>query len=183
MKRQTRHVSPVVRTATLMISVLLLVSIAPLASAAQTPDFPSASQYSITEKMSFDVTAGGEEWDSMDIEQRRDAFRIPEEVYKNMSTEALLLTIINNPFLVGMSAFSYLYNGVEFQAKVYPELAELLGREDFSDTVARCLASYPDVSPEDDLLAWGAGSVLRDLDKYASASEYEKELMGYLHSR
>lgn len=184
MKTQARHASLVVRIATLMIALLLMISIIPSVSAAKAPDSPSASQYGITEKMTFDVTVvGSEEWQDMDIEQRRDLFRIPEEVYKNMSTEALLMTIIHNPFLVGISAFSHLYSGVEFQSKVYPELAELLEREDFSDTVARCFAAYPDVSFEDDMLAWGAGSVLRDLDKYASASEYEKDLMRYMHSR
>ena len=182
MHKKAKHASPIIRIAALMISLLLMISIVPLASAAETPGSPSASKYGITEKITYDVTIGSEEWDSMDIEQKRDIFRIPEEIYANMSTEAFLLTVLENPFTIELLVFSSPSAGLQVFESDFPEMTALLAREDLLDTVTRCLSSFQQVHSEnntyqetvEDLRIWLSGKVLEYLVDYCSKIEPQR---------
>ena len=175
MKKQAKHALPVVRIAALMISLLLMISVVPLTSAAETPDSPSASKYSITEKMTYDVTVGSEEWDSMDIEQRRNVFRISEKIYTNMSTEALLLTILDNGFIIMNLYFSSSINeGLRLSEGEFPEMTELLAREDFLCVAMRYLSPVSNDCQIESIQPQLPKAMLKRVVDYCSENEPER---------
>ena len=64
------------------------------------------SGYSIKEPYDYGVDTQTEEWEALTARQRREAYSIPQEIIDDMTTEALLRSVLDNPFLSDAWAFS-----------------------------------------------------------------------------
>lgn len=80
----------------------------------------------------YPIKQGSEEWFALDTPQERTgAFYVPEKIIKQMTTKALLLTVMSNPYFIDIYAFSSIELGVEMVSNYVSGLAELVSRPDF----------------------------------------------------
>ncbi|MDY2969812.1 MAG: hypothetical protein SOR83_07570 [Butyricicoccus pullicaecorum] len=78
----------------------------------------------------YTVLPGSEEWNEMAVSERLDSCYVSLQEAKGMTTEALVETVVNYPYLVNMYAFDTLAEGIESVSSFFPGLAELLQRQD-----------------------------------------------------
>lgn len=88
-------------------------------------------QYSVTEAYIYPILPGSDEWNEFaSLEERVAACQIPEDILYEMTTEALVESVVSCPII----SFMFAHNTVEFgfnQVKgYYNGLAELCERED-----------------------------------------------------
>ncbi len=81
---------------------------------------------------SYEITASSSEWAEMSLSERLDACAVSAEEAQNMTTSALVETVINYPFLVNIYAFGSIGDGINIVGSYFPALTELLSREDVS---------------------------------------------------
>ena len=97
----------------------------------------SVSRYSITEPYEYPVTPDDAEWVEFDSHQEMiDACQIPEEILNNMSTEALVETVLNYPLLYDMLVWENQSHGVQSVISSFNGLSALLSREDGPELLA-----------------------------------------------
>ena len=87
-------------------------------------------QYLSDEPYVYAVLPGTPEWEVMTPTQRQESCEVTIEEVANMSTEALVETVINYPYLVDIFAFNTINEGIEWVSMYFPGLPELLSRED-----------------------------------------------------
>ncbi len=101
--------------------------------------FSSVAQtetYFITEAYEYPMTQDSVEWQSLETpEERKEAFSVPDEIINRMSTEALMETVLTNPYFADIWAFDSIETGIEVVSSYVDGLAELIVREDFADVV------------------------------------------------
>ena len=117
------------------------------------------TRYTITEPYSYPIMLGSEEWFAMTTTQERTAaYRVPNDVISNMTTEALMLTVMANPFFVDISALNLETIDLEkLSRRLVSGLAELYSRPDFCSVLeeitlqqfAACLAVDCDAVDDD----------------------------------
>lgn len=90
------------------------------------------SRYSITEPYAYPILPGSREWAEMDsMEERHAACQIPEEMLENMSTEALVDSIFEHPFLTNVMNENHEGYVVELERiEVFNGVQTLYQRED-----------------------------------------------------
>lgn len=96
--------------------------------------------YSIDEPYDFPVSPYDEEW--ADFETKAEALaccQIPENILKEMTTEALLETVLNYPFLIDYIAHDNYYAAAEKFMVTFNGFEELLSRSDLTEVL---LTSY-----------------------------------------
>lgn len=81
----------------------------------------------------FAVKPGTTEWENLSPAERRRISHVPREEVENMTTRALLETVLNYPYLVDIYAFNSIEEGIEIVADRCPALRELLLREDVGE--------------------------------------------------
>ena len=101
-------------------------------------------QYTIDTPYEYPILPGTQEWiDLGDVFARRKACQIPEEILRNMTTDALLQTVLDYPFLHNIYVFNTLEQGYEEIKRQFNGLQELETRPDFLDTLSQyCLENY-----------------------------------------
>ena len=104
--------------------------------------FSYETSYTIDVPYDFPVRPGDPEW--FDFDNNDDmvaACQIPEEVLYDMTTEALLLTLLDYP--LGSDIFMHysLREGIFEVSKYFNGLQELLSREDLPDAIEKVLVS------------------------------------------
>ena len=73
---------------------------------------PPASSYTIDTPYEFPILPGTQEWiDLGDTLARRRACQVPDEILQHMTTDALLQTVLDYPFLSDMYAFNSFEQG------------------------------------------------------------------------
>lgn len=92
----------------------------------------NSSQNQVIEKSyDFPVKPGSKEWKKLDSkEEKLKLTQIPENDLKNLSTSALVETVLNYPLLVDMFAFDSYEEGFKAVRENFNGLAELVKRED-----------------------------------------------------
>lgn len=68
----------------------------------------SQNQYTIDTPYEYPAQPGTEEWSALDgRSEKAEACQIPEEILENMTTEALVYTVLNYPFMIDIYAYNY----------------------------------------------------------------------------
>ena len=119
------------------IGVLLLVAgmaLSLCSAAAETSEKPVTLS---DEPWVFPVQPGTPEWRKLSVRQRLESCQIPEEVIKGMSTDALLETVLHNPYIIDIMAYSTLEQGIERTSLKIPALKELLERSNVRLAIRR----------------------------------------------
>ena len=86
--------------------------------------------YSITEPYVYPLEQGSEEWLAMQPDERVEAYYISPEIINNMSTEALLQTVMNNPYFTSVIAFETIELELEYASRTISGFDELMARKD-----------------------------------------------------
>ena len=97
--------------------------------------------YTITDPYVYDVIPGTEAWNDMTSAERYEACYVSADVAENMTTQALVETVLGYPFWVNVYAFDTLEKGIDVVSSYFPPLAELLKREDAANALAEYSAS------------------------------------------
>lgn len=105
---------------------------------------PPASPYTIDTSYEYPCVPGTQEWiDLGSTSARRRASQVPDEVLQHMTTDALLQTVLDYPFLSDIYAFNTIEMGYEAVKKHCNSLREFENRPDYLDALSRyCQASY-----------------------------------------
>ena len=103
-----------------------------------------ASPYTIDTSYEYPVVPGTPEWLSYaTVIGRRKACQVPDEILEHMTTDALLQTVLDYPFLSDMYAFNTIEMGYEAVRKHCNSLREFENRPDRLETLSRyCQANY-----------------------------------------
>jgi len=113
--------------------------------------FDRASGFAANDAYDFPVKPGTEEWKTFQTHNEMlKACQIPERILNNMSTAALVETVLNYPLLLDMMAYNNIQYGFDQVASRFNGLQELLNRE---DTGTELIARYHTMDPvaiEDD---------------------------------
>lgn len=89
------------------------------------------SSYTIEKAYDYPVRPGMDEWTSyIEPEQKLKAAYVPEDILKNMTTEALVETVLNYPLLIDMYAFETVELGYQAVSSIFYGLPELASRSD-----------------------------------------------------
>lgn len=91
--------------------------------------------YTIVDKYAYSVTLFDEEWKLLTESDHREICKIPESYYSNATTEALLISIIENPYTVTIFAFDSVSLGIDILKLSICAIDVLLQRNDFFVTV------------------------------------------------
>ena len=105
---------------------------------------------SVTAPYQFPVQPGTPEWVELSANARRAACRLPAGLAEQMTSEALLETALDYPYVSSILAFSDPVQGFWSNAKYNDALAGLVTRPDAEEVVARALAA-PAEAGEDPL--------------------------------
>lgn len=102
------------------------------------------AKYTIDTPYEYPILPGTQEWiDLGDVIARRAACQIPENILPQMTTEALLQSVLDYPFLNDIYAFNTLEMGYETVKRRFNGLQELESRPDYLDTLTNyCLKSH-----------------------------------------
>lgn len=123
----------------------------------------------------YSVVPGTEEWERLAPEERYEACSVSEAEVENMTTDALIETVINYPYLINIYAYDTLALGVEEVSKYFPGLKELLSREDATEALERYITARASVlsANETDLNTFDAQTLtwfIAQADTQAAAS-------------
>ena len=125
------------------ISTVVFLAASVLALWAVAASKPPASPYTIDTPYEFPVVPGTQEWiDLGSTIARRKACEVPDEIIQNMTTDALLLTVLNHPFLSDMYAFNSIEQGYVVVRRRFSDLQEFERRPDYLEVLSQyCEAS------------------------------------------
>lgn len=102
------------------------------------------SPYTIDAPYEYPYVPGTQEWIGLgNTLARRRACQVPDEILQHMTTDALLLTVLNYPFLSDMYAFNTIEMGYKAVRNHCNSLREFEARPDCLDALSRyCQANY-----------------------------------------
>ena len=106
--------------------------------------------YSITEPYDYAAITDSDAWKEMSGAERLAAVQIPDDIVREMTTEALLRSILTSPFvLTGMNAFSTIHMGFLNTYYQLPVIEELVSRDDFGNSLINVYDAEPVHLPDD----------------------------------
>ena len=110
----------------------------------------------------YHVLPGTEEWNEMEPQERYAACAVSEAEVEGMTTDALVETVLNYPYLINIYAYDSLALGIEEVSAYFPGLQELLSRNDAAEALNRYLDNRVSMldSDEIDLHAYDAQVLL-----------------------
>ena len=85
----------------------------------------------------YDILPGSSEWDTMTLYERRAACYVSAEEAEAMTTDALVETVLNYPYLGDIYAFNTISMGIDIVSGRYPALSVLLARTDAPNSLQR----------------------------------------------
>ena len=98
---------------------------------------------SVTAPYQFPVQPGTPEWVELSANARRAACRLPAGLAEQMTSEALLETALDYPYVSSILAFSDPVQGFWSNAKYNDALAELVTRPNAAAVVERAFSKLP----------------------------------------
>lgn len=101
----------------------------------------------------YDTLPGSDEWVAMTPEERRASCAVSRAEVENMTTTALLTTVLDYPYLIDMLAFNSLQAGIDAVSSSFPGLPEFLARKDARQELEKYMESSP-FGEEDYDLKW-----------------------------
>ena len=102
------------------------------------------SRYTIDTPYEYPILPGTQEWIALeDVIARRKVCQIPNNILQNMTTDALMQTVLDYPFLNNIYAYNTLEEGYEAVKRQFNGLQELESRLNYLDVLTNyCLKSY-----------------------------------------
>lgn len=97
----------------------------------------------------YGVVPGSDIWQSLSLNERVEACDISENEVNAMTTEALLSTVLEYPFIVNIYAYNSLGEGIEAVSEYFPGIIELLERENAEEVLQEYLASVKPLGSTD----------------------------------
>ena len=95
------------------------------------PNHYNQESYTIFETYNYPIRPGSDEWNNMSTNSEIiAACAIPEDTLHEMSTDALLVTILDYPLITDMGMYSSFQLGYEAMKKYFPALEEFEKRSD-----------------------------------------------------
>lgn len=88
------------------------------------------NRYTIDTPYTYPVLPGTDEWNSLSMDERIALSHVNEEIVEDMTTEAVLITTLQYPFIINIFAYSTVDEGIEVVKGYCAPLAELLTRDD-----------------------------------------------------
>lgn len=124
-----------------------------------TNDEPQA--YTINEPYEYPIVPGTPEWAEMySYRQMVEACEIPEEILHNMTTEALVESVITYPLSTKLYEYNDVQTGYDAWVNQFNGLQELERRSDALDCLTTyCISSYQSNSVEDNFEQYVAESL------------------------
>lgn len=92
----------------------------------------------------YEVLPGENEWNSMTVGERLDACYVGEEEAANMTTDALVETVLNYPYLINIYAYNSLEEGIAMVSEHFSGLNELLSRTECAQKLQSFLVENHD---------------------------------------
>lgn len=142
------------------------------------------SEYSIDEPYEFPITQYDDQW--KEFETKAEALsvcQIPEEILNKMTTEALLETVLNYPFIIDYIAFNDYKDAADNMMRDFNGFSELLSREDLTEVLLEAydksnLVSYQEfqameTDPENMMLDIESSNIRSNLSKFWETSNLE----------
>jgi len=121
---------------TLPLILVMALSFSPCASATALEESEDAQAYSITEPYEYGIDLDSDEWKNSSLSERVADVYVSDDVVENMSTQALTITVLCNPFLSDFWAFDNYEQAMEIVSHKVNGLTELLTREDVLETIS-----------------------------------------------
>ena len=78
----------------------------------------------------YKVLPGSDEWAYMSVEQRLASCKVTQAEVEAMTTEALIETVVNYPYLVNIFAYDTIETGIKMVSNHFPGIEELFARND-----------------------------------------------------
>lgn len=125
----------------ILIAVVLVCSVL-LSACADSDD--RCNSYTIATPYAYPVTPDMDEWNSLSIDEKMSLSYVDENIVKNMTTEAVLITTLNYPFIVNIFAYGKAERGIDVVKGYCSALAELLEREDAPQVISSYLEKTAD---------------------------------------
>ena len=88
------------------------------------------NRYTIDTPYTYPVLPGTDEWNSLSMDERIALSHVNEGIVEDMTTEAVLITTLQYPFIINIFAYSTVDEGIEVVKEYCSSLEELLIRED-----------------------------------------------------
>ena len=112
-------------------------------------------KYSIKEAYQYPIIPGTMEWNNLgSTQKRKEACRVSQDILSNMTTGALVETIVTYPFFTDVNAFDTLDLGIEALSYEFGGVDELLKRNDAYEStlsfINNVCPEYLDLTVEDD---------------------------------
>lgn len=96
--------------------------------------------YSIDNEYEYPITPESEIWSTFSAKEKKSICDVAPEVAQQMTTRALLLTVLHYPYIVDIFGYDSLLDGIDAVKSSFAPLAELFEREDLIITLEDILA-------------------------------------------
>lgn len=113
----------------------------------------------------YSVVPGSQEWKEMTLEERLASCAVSQTEVKEMTTSALVETVLNYPYLLNIYAYNSIDEGIEMVSSHFPGLSELISRSDGIEALqAYCnQKAQMRVANESDLDVYNAETLIRTI--------------------
>lgn len=122
------------RTMKTMLRVLIIVALFVLSFSAQVQ---ASSEIGLINQMHDYSFTKDSKWGKMPLSERLESCKIPSEKAERMTTEALLNSILDNPFMVHIIAFDTFEKGFRKICNNFPEVKSLISRNDLGSVILK----------------------------------------------
>ena len=125
--------------------------------------YTAPQAYTVTTPYQYPVRPGSDEWRAMQTNSEMvAACQIPEELMKEMTTDALLDSVLDYPLLADLYVYRSIDTGLQQMCTYFDALPEFVSRKDAFTTVQQKLDAFAEV--EEDTFRSDARALLeRDL--------------------
>ncbi len=129
--------------------------------------FPVSEEYYVSP-----IQPGSDDWDELSIHERYTATSIDAAYVATMTTDAVLLSALNYPFIINIYVYDDINEGIEAVRLYCPALDELIGRSDAIAVVAGYLQACRDQGITDTTSYYVATRIYGYLSSMADAAPY-----------
>ncbi len=102
------------------------------------------NSYTITIPYVYPVTPETDDWNSLSMDEKIALSHVDTNVVKSMTTEAVLITTLNYPFIINIFAYGKADEGIDVVKGYCSPLAELLERDDALQVISSYLDEMAD---------------------------------------
>lgn len=98
----------------------------------------------------YSILPGTEEWEELTPAERYEACSVSADEVASMTTDALVETVLNYPYLINMYAYDSIELGIDEVSRYFPGLQELFSRSDASASLENYITTRMMTMNEED---------------------------------